>query len=124
MLAVDLIQWWYFRGWSIFIGDLKQKIRDTADFFSIGQLLRTLFMPYRQISARANSETSGSRLNAFFDRLISRIIGMFTRLFIIIFGSVVMLIEIVFGLLLIVIWPLAPALIVAGIVMSVMGVKL
>lgn len=121
---VDLMQWWYLRGWGIFVDDLKSKLKDTADFFSIGQLLRTFFMPYRQISAGADAETSGSRLNAFFDRLISRVIGAFTRFFIIIFGCVAMFLEIIFGTLLTVAWPLMPLLIIVGIVVSLMGVTL
>lgn len=124
MLLADLVQWWYFKGWGIFVQNLRQKLKDTADFFSIGQLLRTLLMPYRQISANSTSDTSGSRLNAFFDRLISRLVGFFTRTFIIIFGSLAMLLEIIFGALLIVLWPCAPLLIIAGVVTSVMGVTL
>ncbi|MBR2589240.1 hypothetical protein IKE84_02790 [Candidatus Saccharibacteria bacterium] len=124
MFMVDLVQWWYLRGFSIFVKSLKSKLSDTADFFSVGQLFRTFFMPYRQISASADAESSGSRLSAFFDRLISRIVGAFTRFFIIIFGIIVMLLEIIFGAVLIVLWPLAPIGVIAGIVLTVMGVTL
>ena len=124
MFMIDLVRWRYAKGWGIFIDDFRKKLGDTADFFSIGQLLRTLFMPYRQISANANQETSGTVMNAFFDRLVSRIVGFFTRLFIIIFGSIAMLLELVIGTVLIILWPAMPALVVVGVVLSVVGVTL
>lgn len=124
MFAVDLVKWWYAKGWGIFIDDFRHKLGDTADFFSIGQLFRTLFLPYRQISANANSETSGTRMSAFSDRLISRIVGFFVRLFIIIFGTIAMLLELVIGTILIVLWPAVPVLVIVGFVLSLIGVTL
>ncbi len=112
---VDLLQWWYFKGWNVFVGNLKNRLRDSLDFFSIGQLLRTLFKPYRQISANSAG---------FVDRLVSRIVGFFTRLFVIIFGIISIIIESAIGLLLIILWPFLPFLIVIGIILTIMGVTL
>ena len=120
MFMVDLIQWWYFRGWGMFVQDLKRKLGDAADFFSIGELLRTLFKPFRQISA--NSGETG--MSAFLDKLISRFVGFFARIFLIIFGGLAMLLEAVFGGVLIVLWPLVPVLPVVCIVMTFTGVTL
>ena len=117
---VDMLTWWYSRGWGVFISGLKNRLRDSADFFSIGQLLRTLFKPYRQISAG----TSGGGLSGFGDRLISRVVGFFVRFFIIVFGAIALFIETLIGAIMIVLWPMAPVLIVVGVVMAVMGVKL
>ncbi len=124
MFAVDLVTWWYAKGWGIFIDDFRHKLGDAADFFSIGQLFRTLFMPYRQISANANSETSGTRMNAFSDRLISRIVGFFVRLFVIIFGAATMLLELIIGTVFIILWPAVPILVIVGFVLSFLGVTL
>ncbi|MBQ3325683.1 hypothetical protein IJG79_00835 [Candidatus Saccharibacteria bacterium] len=122
MFMVDLIQWWYFRGWGTFASGFKHKLQDLLDFFSIGQLFQTLFMPYRQISATTSAEMTGSHISAFLDRLVSRIVGFFTRIFIIIFGGISILIEALVGTAFVVVWPLLPFLIVIGIVLAVMGV--
>ncbi|MBQ3309081.1 hypothetical protein IJG78_00190 [Candidatus Saccharibacteria bacterium] len=121
MFVVDLIQWWYFRGWGVYLASLKTKLGDTLDFFSIGQLFRTLFMPYRQISA-GSTELGGP--SAFFDRLISRLVGTFTRLFIIIFGGFLIILEAILGVCLAIIWPLIPLLPILGIALTVMGIRL
>ena len=113
MFLVDLISWWYFRGWGIYFGDFKRRLSDTADMFSIGEMLMTLFKPYKQISAGADSAV---------DRLISRFVGFFARLTIIIAGVVVLIFEAVFGLLAAVIWPVVPMLPIVGIVLMVAGV--
>lgn len=124
MFMVSLLQWWYFRGWGVFANGLKQKLRDSADFFSISQLLRTLFKPFRQISANTSEEMAGSKMAAFFDRLVSRIVGFFTRTFIIIFGSIAIILEASLGVIFIVLWPVAPLIIIVGISMTIMGVTL
>ena len=56
MLAVSFLQWWYLRGWLAYFDGFRIKMRDMADFFSIGLLLRTLFQPFRQISADETGE--------------------------------------------------------------------
>lgn len=108
----------------IYFEGFRAKMRNVADFFSIGLLLKTLFQPFRQISADETGEKGGleGALVAFFDRLLSRVIGFVVRFFIIIAGIIVMTLQLVFGLLLAVLWPCIPLLPIAGIVVSSMGV--
>ena len=120
---VDLVQWWYAKGWGVFSGDLKRKIKDTADTFSIGELLRTLFKPYRQIDASSNTNTSEPFLSVIFGKLVSRLVGFATRTVLIISGIVVILGESLIGGFVMIIWPLIPLLPIAGIVMAIIGVK-
>ena len=115
MFMVDLLQWWYFRGWGVFASDLKHRLSDSLDFFSIGQLLKTLFKPYRQISANNPG---------FLDRFVSRLVGFFTRLFVIIFGGISIILESIIGIVLVVIWPLLPFAIIIGIALTIMGVTI
>lgn len=125
MFLTDLISWWYFRGWGIFLANFKRKLGDTADMFSFGDMLRTLFKPYRQISAgAADSDALDARISAFFDRLVSRIVGMFARLTIIFAGIIVMILECVLGILMLVLWPVVPVLPAFGIILMVVGVTL
>jgi hypothetical protein len=124
MLAVSFLQWWYFKGWLIYFDGFRAKMRNMADFFSIGLLLRTLFQPFRQISANETGEKGGleGALIAFFDRLLSRFIGFVVRVCIIVAGIIIMALQLVLGLALALLWPCIPLLPFAGIVVSSMGV--
>jgi hypothetical protein len=124
MLAVSFLQWWYSRGWVIYLQGFRAKMRNMADFFSIGLLLRTLFQPFRQISANETGERGGleGALVAFFDRLLSRFIGFIVRVCIIIAGIITMAVQLVLGLSLALLWPCVPLLPFAGIIISTMGV--
>lgn len=125
MLAVSFLQWWYSRGWGIFLQGFRERMRNLADFFSIGLLLRTLFQPFRQISANETGETGGleGALVAFFDKLLSRFIGFLVRTGLIVMGVVAILLQFVIGVALVIIWPIIPFLPIAGIVVSITGVS-
>ena len=99
-------------------------MRNTADFFSIGLLLKTLFQPFRQISANEKGDTGGleGALVAFFDRLLSRVIGFIVRVFVIVGGIVSLAFMVVVGLAISIVWPLIPLAPVAGIILCTMGV--
>lgn len=120
MFVVDLVQWWYARGWSTFFGDMKRMLKNTADTFSIGDLLKTLFAPYRQIDADGER---GPIFASLISKLISRLIGFFTRTILIISGLVLMLIEVLVMGLMMVVWPLVPLLPLVGIILTVIGVS-
>lgn len=124
MLAVSFLQWWYSRGWGIYFLGFRDRLRNTADFFSIGLLLKTLFEPFRQISANERAANGGldAALVAFFDRLLSRVIGFIVRVVVIIGGIVCLVGTLVIGLIISVLWPLIPLAPVAGIILCTMGV--
>lgn len=124
MSVVDLFQWWYFKGWGVAWLDLKTMLGNTVDLFSIGQLLRTLFKPFRQISANTGGDAVDAKISAFFDRLVSRVIGAIVRIGIILTGTLVILVESIFTLLMLIIWPLIPFLPIAGIMLSIAGITL
>lgn len=124
MFLVDLVSWWYFKGWNAYFGDFKRRLSDTVDLFSFGEMFRTLFKPFRQISANASGEAIDSKISAFFDRLVSRFVGFFARLAIILAGMVVLIFEVVFGAVIGILWPVVPLMPIAGIVLFVVGVKL
>jgi hypothetical protein len=122
MFLVGLISWWYGRGW---VGQWRRmtlRFKTTLDFFSVGQLLSTLFAPFRQISA---TPTSGSGLGAafrnFIDKLISRIIGAIVRFMTIIAGLIVILFQAIYEGILIIGWWFVPLLPIAGLVLLAIG---
>lgn len=123
MLVLDMLHWWYSRGFLELIGGLKERLRNAADFFSIGLLMQNFFSPYRQISAQGTSSSALSdRLQAFSDLLISRVVGAVVRFFILIFGIIVIVLQITMGLVAIIVWPLIPMVTIGGVVLFFAGV--
>ena len=119
MFVGDLVRWWYTKGWNTFFAGMRNMMKNTADTFSIGDLLRTLFAPYRQIDA---GETGGPLFTRLVSKLVSRLVGFFARMALIISGALVMLFELILTGLLSLVWPVVPLLPVVGIVLAVMGV--
>ena len=125
MAIAEMFFWWYAEGWRVFISRAKNWFGSVTDFFSMDSLIRTLFKPYRQISAATTS--SGSldlRFHMFLDRLISRCIGFVSRLILLLVGCLIMLFGGLFCFILIVLWPFLPFLPVAGLILGIMGITL
>lgn len=121
MAIAQMFVWWYSRGWQVFIDKLRTTLTNILDFFSMGSLVRTLFKPFRQISAETASSSSSLDLkfHMFIDRLVSRIVGFFSRLIILLAGSVIILLGGIFSLILIILWPIVPLLPIVGLVLSI-----
>jgi hypothetical protein len=121
MFLVGILSWWYGNGWAARIQTAKDRLASSADFFSVGLLITTVFAPFRQISAGKVSGSIGDQMRAFLDRTISRFVGAFVRIFMILFGLITMFFQILFGILVIIIWPVIPAFVVIGLIMMVIG---
>jgi len=121
MFIVGILSWWYGAGWKQRFTVLSERISSTADYFSIDLLLKTLFSPYRQISAGQVRGSLNVQMHAFFDRLLSRIIGAIVRSMMIVMGVAGILFYSIIGFLLVVLWGIVPLLPVAGIVLFIMG---
>lgn len=95
---------------------IKRMIARVSDQFSLGLLLKTLFQPFRQISANNRGGAAlEDKIRAWFDRLVSRIIGMFIRLFVMIVGVVALFFTLVLAFIRLALWVLLPILPFAGI---------
>lgn len=125
MFLVGIFEWWYGTGLR---GHLKQNflaILRTADFFSVGLLLRTLFNPFRQISANNRSDGSlAEQIGAFTDRLFSRMIGSVVRTFMVIIGILVIILRTLLAGVMIFLWIILPFWPIVGIILWQMGVAL
>lgn len=126
MTFVETLFWWYAHGWVIFVQKVRGWFLSLVDFFSMSSLVRTLFKPFRQISAESAGADSplDLKFQMFLDRLISRIVGFFSRLILLIVGFILIVIGGVASLVLIVLWPFVPLLPVVGIVLTVIGVTI
>lgn len=116
-----LLGWWYGAGWQLQAREVLRRFDELSDSFSIGLLFRTLFSPFRQISAGAVSGPLGVQLRAWFDRLISRFIGALIRTAVIVAGLLAMALFGLISLITLLIWPFIPLLPIIGIVLTVSG---
>lgn len=122
MLIIGLISWWYGVGWRRQASLSGERLASMVDYFSIDLLLKTLFAPFRQISA--NSRVDGSlsqKLQAWLDKLVSRFIGAIIRTIIIFIGVLTLLATGVYGIVSLIIWPIVPFLPIAGLILSISG---
>ena len=117
MFLVGIISWWYGRGWREQFIRVRNRLAQTVDFFSIGQLLVTLFSPFRQISAGRVDGPFGSIVRAFFDQLLSRIIGSIVRFFTILAGIIALIFQGLYEAIILVVWLFLPVFPVVGVIM-------
>ena len=121
MIIVWSLSWWYSAGWKAHGLKVLARMTNTLDYFSIDLLIKTLFSPFRQISAGNVSGPIGVRWRAFVDKLISRIIGAIVRSIMIVVGSVWLLIQGISGIISLVLWLIIPFLPIIGVIVAVSG---
>lgn len=110
MFIVGILGWWYTTGWKQRAAMLKERLLSTVDYFSIDLLLKTLFSPFRQISAGKVSGSLNVQLRAVFDRLLSRVIGAIVRLMMIAIGTIAIVFHSVLGTAWLLAWGVIPFL--------------
>lgn len=116
-----MLSWWYGAGWRARVRMIRERLERTLDFYSIDILLRTLFAPYRQISAGNVQGPLAVRWRAFVDRSISRFMGMIIRSIIMIVGSFAILLQTLMGCVVLLLWPLIPLLPLVGFIFFISG---
>jgi len=121
MFLVGIISWWYGDGWKGQLLRVRDRLVATARFFSIGQLLDTLFSPFRQISAGGTSGSIATQMRAFFDKTLSRIIGAIVRLFTILAGIIILTIQALYELIILIMWLILPLIPVVGFIAFAIG---
>ncbi|MFV0485166.1 MAG: hypothetical protein ACK5MU_02995 [Candidatus Saccharimonadales bacterium] len=117
----NLVSWWYGAGFMARLRGLGQRLGRTADTFSIGLMLKTLFNPFRQIDAGAEGSGPSGMMQAFLSRLISRFVGFVMRFFLIIFGTIVLILQSALSLCVAVLHLVIPLLPIGGIIMMIIG---
>lgn len=124
MLMVGLIKWWYTDGLRSRYRSLDHWLLRTVDFFSLSLLIKTLFNPFRQISASMlpPSVPITTRFQSAGDRMFSRFFGFTIRTIMLVVGSVVIFAQIVFSIVLLIFWFIMPLSIVLGSMMTVLEV--
>lgn len=121
MFLVGIISWWYGDGWKRHLHGTATRIVASAEFFSIGQLLATLFSPFRQIAAGNLSGSINVQAKAFVDKTVSRFIGAIVRTLTIIAGCVYLAVQLGLELVVILLWLALPAFPVIGFILFAIG---
>ena len=121
MFIVEILTWWYTDGWRQRFQMTREALARTVDYFSITLLLKTLFSPFRQISAGSVRGPITVQLQAFFDKLISRLIGAMVRSAIIGIGIGGIGLHLVWGVIVLSLWALIPLLPVVGLGLTTSG---
>lgn len=118
---MGILSWWYGRGWRARLHLSGGRLKSTAELFSIGQLLSTLFDPFRQISAGRVDGSAAVQIRAALDKLISRIVGLIVRTITILIGLVVLVFRGIFEVIFVAFWLIIPLFPVFGLVMMIFG---
>lgn len=121
MIIVWALSWWYGAGWLTQLARLRERLASSYDYFSIGLLARTLFAPFRQISAGSVDGPIGVKLRAFADKLISRAIGAIVRTILIVVGAAWISIQAIVLSALLILWAFVPFAPLIGFVAMLSG---
>lgn len=121
LLITEMFRWWYTVGWRGRAKKIAVGLDGIIDYFSMDLLVKTLFSPYRQISAGGVDGSLEVKLRAFADKLFSRLIGAAIRLIILVVGAITIFLQTLIGLLFLLGWGLMPVLPIIGLVVSVKG---
>ncbi|HSE61391.1 MAG TPA: hypothetical protein VLA88_03785 [Candidatus Saccharimonadales bacterium] len=124
MLIATFFAWWYGVGWMTLVQKVSGRVTGVLSFFSVGQLLTSLFAPFRQISAGRVQGPLGVIMRAWVDRLFSRGIGAIVRSLLILTGLCCAAFYGVLGVVMIVFWPVLPVLPLLGLVLMISGYKI
>lgn len=121
MIIVWALSWWYGAGWKARSLHVYEQLLSSYDYFSIGLLARTLFAPFRQISAGNVDGPIGVKLRAFVDKQISRIIGSVVRVILIITGVIWLTMQALFGVIVLAGWAIMPIAPFIGFIVMLSG---
>jgi hypothetical protein len=118
-MLLAFFSWWYGQGWRQVASSFQSRLHAVADSFSIKQLGRTLFAPWKRIITPPGRSLE-DKMRAWADNMFSRVIGFIVRLFVLLGAGITILVIAVLTLIETVAWPLVPfavpALIILGIV--------
>ncbi len=120
MVIIQLLGWWYGRGWHQTVNDMNRRLDGVMHVFSVPILLRTLFAPWRRIISYPGGSFD-AHLRAYADNAVSRIIGLTVRASVLLTAAVLLVMVGVGSGLIILLWPLLPLSVPVFVVMAVIS---
>ncbi len=114
-----MLRWWYGTGWLAELTRQAKQLDRVEDYFSFGQLLRTLFQPFKQIDAGSRRGGLGVQFRAWLDRSMSRVVGASARIILLCVGVLWWVVSALIGACWLFLWPFLPvAPLVGGVLMA------
>ena len=107
MLVLSFFSWWYGQGWKQAFSSIGPRVSGITEAFSVGQLLKTLFAPWKRITTNPGSSIE-QKVRAMIDNLVSRAIGFCVRIGVLIAAGISIVAVIILSVAQIILWPLAP----------------
>lgn len=107
MLVLSFLSWWYGPGWKEVLISLGPRLRGVIRSFSVKQLVRTLFQPWRRIVTYPGASLA-EKFRAWSDNAISRAVGFTVRAGVLLAAFVTLAIVVAVTLVEIIVWPLVP----------------
>jgi hypothetical protein len=120
MLFLSFFQWWYGPGWRQVHGAIGTRVVGVIAAFSVPQLLKTLFAPWRRIITYPGASLE-ARFKAWGDNLVSRVIGFFVRLFVLLGAGVSLTVVLILSVAELLAWPLLPLMIPVFLILAVVA---
>lgn len=119
MLIAAFFTWWYGRGWALVFKNMQRRLRQTGEMFSVAQLLRTLFSPWRRTITYPGAGLD-AHMQALADNAVSRLVGFTVRMFVLFTAAITVVLVALIAVAELVAWPLVPIAALAGIVKGLM----
>lgn len=119
-MVFELLSWWYGPGWVEAIKRIYRWARGISLALSAGQLLKSLFEPWRRIVS-VGGRSLDVKIKNFFDNLVSRAVGASVRLLVLIAAGAAMIAAVIFGIFVAIAWPLVPLLIIYSLYKGITG---
>jgi hypothetical protein len=116
---MEFITWWYGRGYAELLSRISSFMKRLWMRFSVPTLAKTLFEPWRRITSDYGKSIQ-EKFRALLDNTVSRFVGLLIRISVIITAFIVMLLIVIAAGIILVLWPLAPLLIIGVIVWAVL----
>lgn len=120
MIALEILAWWYSRGWAQVAKNAEKRIVKVSHLFSVPILVRTLFAPWRRIITYPGAGLD-AQFRAMTDNLVSRMVGFSVRFIVLLAAGVMLAACALLGFFQLVVWPLLPPAMVVALVKGVVG---
>jgi hypothetical protein len=118
MFMVSFLSWWYKTGWAQVASSFDTRITHVANSFSVSQLFKTLFAPWRRIISYPGASL-GDKFRAWGDNLFSRTIGLIVRLLVLIAAGLTIGLVSILTLIELVLWPILPPAVIGLIILGI-----
>ena len=116
----DYFVWHYTQAWFLLWGVWRNFMWFVIHFFSIPQLMRSWFAPFKRITERRGDKFNLEDLASYvIIGFLSRIIGALIRTVIIIIGLITLALTVIGGFVVYLLWALVPFMIIGILGMSI-----